>query len=130
MLPAAGDYRARLKFTGNFPGSLLVPVTLHATGSEGVDDVAGMPTEFALMQNYPNPFNPSTVIKYALPKQSHVRVSVYNMLGQVVSTLVDEIQGLGYHHVEFSGTNLATGVYFYRFEADNFVATKKLLLLK
>ena len=127
---AAGDYRARLKFTGNFPGSLLVPVTLHATGSEGVDDVAGMPTEFALMQNYPNPFNPSTVIKYALPKQSHVRVSVYNMLGQVVSTLVDEIQGLGYHHVEFSGTNLATGVYFYRFEADNFVATKKLLLLK
>jgi hypothetical protein len=59
-----------------------------------------------------------------------VRVSVYNMLGQVVGTLVNEVQPAGYHHVEFSGANLASGVYFYRLEAEKFVSTMKLLLLK
>jgi hypothetical protein len=126
---AQGDYRARVMLTGNIPGVTYVPVALHV-GSTGVDDLAGLPVQFDLMQNYPNPFNPTTVIKYALPKASHVKVSVYNMLGQVVVTLVNEVQQAGYHHVELNGVNLASGVYFYRLEAEKFVSTRKLLLLK
>ena len=126
---ASGDYRARLKVTGNLPGVLYVPVTLHVN-TVGVNEISAIPTEFALLQNYPNPFNPTTVIKYALPRAARVTLSVYNMLGQLVSTLVNEVQQVGSHHIEMNGANLASGVYFYRFEADNFVAMKKLLILK
>jgi len=126
---AAGDYRARLKLTGNIPSILYVPVTLHIT-TTGVDEASIVPTEFALMQNYPNPFNPVTVIKYALPKASRVTLVVYNVLGQAVATLANETQEVGYHQVEFEGRGLASGVYFYRIEAGDFVATRKLLLLK
>lgn len=125
-----GDYRARLRLSGNIPGVLYVPVTLHATGPVGVDEVKGIPTEFALEQNYPNPFNPVTVIKFALPRASRVSLLVYNILGQVVARLADEVREVGYHQVEFDGRSLASGVYFYRIEAGDFVATRKLLLLK
>ncbi len=127
---AAGDYRARVKITGNIPNILYVPVTLHATGPVGVDEVKGIPATFALDQNYPNPFNPVTVIKFALPKAAPVTLSVYNILGQVVASLADEVKQAGYHQVEFDARSLASGVYFYRIEAGDFVATKKLLLLK
>jgi hypothetical protein len=85
---------------------------------------------FDLRQNYPNPFNPSTTIHYALPARSPVTLSVYNTLGQQVSTLVNENQEAGYHDVKFDGSNLASGVYFYRLQAGDFVQTKKLLILR
>jgi hypothetical protein len=93
-------------------------------------DVNAVPTSFALDQNYPNPFNPSTIISYQLPEQRHVTVSIFNMLGEEVSTLVNEVKEAGYHKVEWSGTNLTSGVYFYRIEAGDFVSVKKMMLMK
>jgi outer membrane protein assembly factor BamB len=85
---------------------------------------------YILDQNYPNPFNPSTTIRYGLPHQSEVSLTVFNMLGQQVRTLVNETQDAGYHALRFDGTNLASGVYFCRIQAGSFVQTKRLLLLK
>jgi hypothetical protein len=89
-----------------------------------------VPLQFILMQSFPNPFNPTTTIRYALPARSRVILSVYNSLSQLVSTLVKDIEGPGNHEVKFDGTGLASGVYFYRLQSDNFVKTQKLLLLR
>ena len=95
-------------------------------------DVAGneIPKKFELMQNYPNPFNPTTVIKYALPKDAHVSLKVYNVLGQEVATLVDKNVDAGYHEVNFDASQLSSGIYIYRIEAGKYVAVKKMMLLK
>ena len=89
-----------------------------------------VPKEYALWWNYPNPFNPSTTIKYELPKASVVRLSVYDMLGREVSVLLNERREAGVYEVKFDGSNLASGVYFYRLQAGDFTQTKRLLLLK
>jgi 5'-nucleotidase/UDP-sugar diphosphatase len=98
--------------------------------AEESDAVPASVKDFELGQNYPNPFNPSTTIRYALPSRARAIVTVYNALGQVVKELVDEDQDAGYHDVRFDGAGLASGVYFYRLHAGNFVETKKLTLLK
>lgn len=85
---------------------------------------------FELEQNYPNPFNPTTTIGYALPSAGHVRLSVYNVLGQRVRVLADDIQSPGRHRVVFDGRTLAAGVYFYALEFGDRMITKKLLLVK
>jgi hypothetical protein len=92
--------------------------------------VTGLPREFLLSQNYPNPFNPSTTIRMELPRSSVVRLSVYDVLGREVSVLVNDRKNAGVHEVKFDGSNLASGVYFYRLTAGDFVQSKKLLLLK
>ena len=89
-----------------------------------------IPSEYVLEQNYPNPFNPSTVFEFALPKQSHVTLELYNLLGERVSAIIDGTLAAGYYSVPFNGSSLASGVYFYRMQTDDFVQTKKLLLLK
>ncbi len=89
-----------------------------------------LPTVFMLSQNYPNPWNPSTVIHYVVPHNSFVTLTVYNSLGQQVAQLVSEQHQAGFHDVVFRGDELASGVYLYRLQAGDFVATKKLLLLK
>jgi hypothetical protein len=108
-----------------------------STGWTGVDELNGItPTEFELSQNYPNPFNPSTTIRYAVPNESKVSVSVFNLLGQEVATLVDDIQQAGYHEVQFNASDLSSGVYLYRINAvssensKEFTSTKKFILLK
>jgi hypothetical protein len=92
--------------------------------------VPAMPSRVSIAQNYPNPFNPSTTIKYDLPMSAEVRVSVYDLLGREVSVLVNDRREAGVHEVKFDGSNLASGVYFYRLQTGDFVATKRLLLLK
>jgi predicted phosphodiesterase len=98
--------------------------------STDVDEHGEVPTDFRLMQNYPNPFNPSTTIRYGLPHASFVTMTVYNTLSQQEAQLVNEEQQTGYHDVVFHGNGLASGVYFYRMQAGDFVASKKFLLLK
>jgi hypothetical protein len=92
--------------------------------------VSGTPMVYTLDQNYPNPFNPSTTIKFELPRASHVSLTVFDVLGREVSELVNERKEAGVYEVKFDGSNLASGVYFYRLQAGDFVQSKRLLLLK
>ena len=94
------------------------------------DDLGHSPADFALNQNYPNPFNPTTTITYFTPKASKVTLTVYNLLGQKVRTLVNKNVTPGNHTVTFKANDLASGVYLYRLEADNFTSIKKMVLLK
>jgi hypothetical protein len=89
-----------------------------------------IPQSFMLYQNYPNPFNPTTTIKFALPVSSKVKISVYNSLGELVETLVDKEMESGYHAVNFDASRLASGVYLYQLQSQDFVSVKKMLLIK
>ncbi len=103
------------------------------TGVERLTDE--LPTEYALEQNYPNPFNPSTRIQYSLVKSQTVKLSVYNVLGREIATLVNEKQKPGVYHVTWDGSDMtgrqvSAGVYFYRIQAGSFVQTHKMMYLK
>lgn len=89
-----------------------------------------VPTDYIVYQNYPNPFNPSTNIRFALPKESHVKLTVYDVTGREIVTLVNDNLNAGVHTVEWSAKDLASGMYLYRIEADNFVKVNKMILLK
>lgn len=104
--------------------------TFPTSPSTGVKEQAGLPTEYSLSQNYPNPFNPTTRIEFALPQSAQTRIAVYDLLGRKVRTLINSRLEAGYHQVTFDAANLQSGVYFYRIQAGNYIATKKLLLLK
>jgi len=97
----------------------------HASDSPDLE-----PLTFELYQNYPNPFNPSTRIAYSIPKAGHISLKVFDLLGREVATLMNEIQPAGSQSVTFDGSGLASGIYFYRFQAGDFVTTKKMVLLK
>jgi hypothetical protein len=87
--------------------------------------------QFNLYQNYPNPFNPRTTISYSLPRASTITLKVYDVLGRDVATLVDnETKGAGNHEVSFNASNLPSGVYFYRLQAENHIETKSMVLIK
>jgi hypothetical protein len=86
--------------------------------------------EFKLYKNYPNPFNPSTTIKYSIPATMNVLLSVYNLLGQEVKTIVDSRQNAGVHEVKFKAGNLSSGIYIYKIRAGQFSDVKKFVLLK
>lgn len=89
-----------------------------------------LPTAFELGQNHPNPFNPTTVISFTMPEAAHATVTVYNVAGQKVATLADREYGVGRHEVEWDAASLASGVYFYRLQAGDYVETRKMILLK
>jgi chitinase len=103
----------------------------------GPSSIAGLPKEFGLEQNYPNPFNPNTTIKYHLPVAGKVMLRLYNILGELVATLADEVQNAGYKSVEWNSGNCSSGVYFYRLDAVNvtnpaesYTNVRKMLLIK
>jgi photosystem II stability/assembly factor-like uncharacterized protein len=87
-------------------------------------------TDYTLYQNYPNPFNPSTTLQYKIPKSGFVTIKIYDVLGREIRTLVNQYQNMGTHEINFSASNLTSGIYFYRMRAGNFIETKKLILLK
>ena len=107
------------------------PFDLSITRNLGVsNEFTENPTEFSLSQNYPNPFNPTSTIEFTLPAATDVRLEVYNINGQLVSTLVDSRMNEGQHSVVFDASNLASGVYLYRIRAGNFMETKQMTLIK
>jgi hypothetical protein len=93
-------------------------------------DARAIPATFKLEQNYPNPFNPSTTIAYALPKAGFVKVTIFNVLGQEVKTLVNQVQSAGSHEVSFDASSLNSGVYLYSLQVENYKQVKKMMLLK
>ncbi|MBK9098768.1 MAG: S8 family serine peptidase [bacterium] len=94
----------------------------------------GAPTNFALMQNYPNPFNPSTTIEFSIPETSNISVEIYNVIGELVASLINQSLDAGYHKINFNASNLPSGTYVYQLKANGqngtFVETKKMLLMK
>ncbi len=99
-----------------------------AVGDDGLHPA--LPKEFALWQNYPNPFNPVTTIRYTVPVKAQVQLTVFNILGQKVTTLVNTEQGAGAYSVQWDGTQAASGMYFYRLQAGKIGLSKKMILLK
>jgi WD40 repeat protein len=95
-----------------------------------VDEISSQPLHFELSQNYPNPFNPSTRIQYSVSSSEKVTLKVYDVLGREIATLVNERKSPGMYEVQFDGSGLSSGMYFYRLQAGNFVDTKKFVLLK
>ncbi len=89
-----------------------------------------IPNTFRLYQNYPNPFNPVTKIKYGMPKNGNVKLTVYDELGKEVDVLVDNYKEANTYEAEFNATNLPSGVYYYKLEADGFSDTKKMVIIK
>jgi tetratricopeptide (TPR) repeat protein len=94
------------------------------------DAASSLPKEYSLSNNYPNPFNPATSISYELPKDGEVSLVVYDVLGEVVKSLVNEQQQAGRYTATFNASNLPSGIYFYTMNAGSFSATKKMLLIK
>jgi len=94
------------------------------------NDGAVIPTEFSLSQNYPNPFNPVTSIRYGLPKNTDVKLTVHNALGQQIGVLVDGHQNAGYHNIVWNAVNYGSGVYFYKIQAGSFTQIRKAILTK
>jgi len=99
-------------------------------GITGVDDLSTIPNRFDLFQNYPNPFNPSTTIKYQIPENTFVSIKVYNVLGCVISTLVNDMKSAGTYEVRFDASQLTSGIYIYKIQAGEFLQTKKMILIK
>ena len=94
------------------------------------EDLSTVPFSFQLEQNYPNPFNPVTTISYLLPSRSEVLLIIYNLLGEEIVRLVDEIQPTGLHRIIWDASDVSSGIYFYKIQAGDFVQTKKMVLLK
>jgi len=110
--------------------SLCIP-TVGIDEDESID----IPIHYSLEQNYPNPFNPNTTIQYQLPHLSHVEIKVYNFLGQLVKTLVNEKRTAGIHQIQWDGRNekgepVASGSYLYRLTTDSYIQTHKMILLR
>jgi hypothetical protein len=96
----------------------------------GVNENQNHPLEYKLYSNYPNPFNPSTTIRYSIPEASFTSIKIYDVIGNEVSSLVNENKPAGFYEVKFNASNLSSGIYFYTIQAGSFKETKKMILLK
>jgi len=95
-----------------------------------VKSISNNPSAYSLQQNYPNPFNPTTVISYQIPQQGFVTLKIFDVLGKEVTVLVNEEKPAGKYEVDFSAKGLASGVYIYRMKVNDFIESKKMILLK
>jgi hypothetical protein len=114
-------------------GGIIQIDLVQGIGSQVVSNgnISGLvPGEFSLAQNYPNPFNPSTTIYYSLPKSSNVKLTVFDVLGNEIVTLVNENKLAGTHKMDFNAGYLASGVYFYKLVAGDFTQVRKMTLIK
>ena len=129
VITSSGVHHFYCKFHGG-PGGVGMSGTITVTHPTAVTDKTTFPEKYNLEQNYPNPFNPTTTIKYALPGSSNVTIKVFNSLGNLVKTLVNEREQAGYYDITFDGKDFSSGVYFLQFEANNFLRVEKMMLLK
>jgi hypothetical protein len=111
----------------NWVNELKVSYDYTITAIEQVTDII---KSYSLSNNYPNPFNPSSTIQYSIPQSELVIIKVYDMLGSEVATLTNEYKIAGTYEINFDGSRIASGVYFYQLRAGNFVETKKMVLMK
>lgn len=114
-------------FAGTDKGVWMLPLSEIITK---VKNITKLPKNFTLEQNYPNPFNPTTVIRYQLPENGRVTLKIYDVLGREINTLVNEVKIPGNYTVQFDGSKLSSGVYFYQIQTENFRSVKKMLLIK
>ncbi|HPN37286.1 MAG TPA: T9SS type A sorting domain-containing protein, partial [Melioribacteraceae bacterium] len=117
-----GIYLYRLKqidFSGKFTFSNEISV-----------EVTSLLNDFALEQNYPNPFNPSTIISFTLPNKEFVKLSIFNIIGEEVATLINNELEAGWYRHEFNASSLSSGIYFYTLQAGKFSETKKMILVR
>ena len=110
----------------------LLPIlsTDLSASSTAVDEYGSFPAEYTLEANYPNPFNPSTTIAYSVPKDSRITLRVFDLYGREVATLVSGAQHAGGYRVAFNASDLPSGLYFYRLEADGMQITRMMTLMK
>jgi len=120
---------AQLKPTGLRDAMRKIRQKMGHNVSQNISE-GNIPNQFNLSQNYPNPFNPLTKINYSIPKGTNVSIRIYDILGRLVRTLVNEFREAGTYNINFDGSNLSSGVYFYRIEAGDFVESKKMVLIK
>jgi hypothetical protein len=136
LMPVSGNHDVYLKFRGTGTDRLFslqwltfIAKSNHET-SVGELPSAILPSEYRLLNNYPNPFNPVTRIKYSVPETGYITIKVYDLMGREVATIFDGVQQAGNYTAILDGSNLTSGIYFYRMEANGFMETKKLVLLK
>jgi hypothetical protein len=136
-LADTGYHLVRIMVSDGRGGADTTEWTLNViTSPTSVQQLSSLPTEFALHQNYPNPFNPTTVIRYQLPVgqdgilSNYVTLKIFNLLGQEVATLVNEVKQAGSYEVTWDASGMASGVYFYRLQVRDFVEAKKLILVR
>jgi hypothetical protein len=111
-------------------GALINGAIYGDTTIVGINDEEKLPNSFKLFQNYPNPFNPTTSIKYSVPSLQFTIIKVYDVLSNEVSTLVNEVKSAGEYEVEFDGSNLSSGIYFYQIKSGSFIQTNKMILVR
>ena len=133
----SGNHDVYLLFNGSGTNNLFMLQSFYFTETGTATGVSNenlegnnIPKKYELKQNYPNPFNPSTKIEYSIPKNGYVSLKVYNLLGQIEATLFNGFQNAGENAATFNGEALASGIYLYQLKAENYVETKKLMLLK
>jgi len=143
-----GDY-VFVAYVGEYPSTIIDSSCFYFTKTGSVADgianwqtlkgwfdgdflstESGLPTHYALSQNYPNPFNATTIINYQLPADAHVKLEVYNTLGQKVATLADERQQAGYRSVLWDASKMSSGLYFYKLTSGDFSETRRMMLVK
>ena len=133
-LPPQGGMALSIKVQTRQTGSINEKMIIKSNSLEGTEEIPIMvnvlPIDYQLGQNYPNPFNPYTTIRYQISDIRHVVISIYNSLGEKVSTVLDEVIEPGKHEVVFDASKLSSGIYFYKITAGDFVETKKMLLVK
>jgi type IX secretion system substrate protein len=100
------------------------------TGKNQDVDLKGNPDVFVLYQNYPNPFNPTTILSYNLKTDAFVKLTIYNLVGQVVQVVVDEYQAAGYKELTFEANDLPAGIYLYKLQVGNYSSVKRMTLVK
>jgi alpha-galactosidase len=115
---------------GKYMGDAMIELKMKGDDTVNTEDDVYTPPNYVLSQNYPNPFNPSTTISYDLAERSHVTIKVYNVLGKLLTTLVDETKAAGTYDVQFFASNLPSGMYVLQMQAGNYQGLKKMMLIK